>query len=399
MRTRIGHIALAAVLALGTTSGLAAAGTLDSAAGNWVGTWEAAPASGEDNSGNGFPNYSIRNVVHTSVGGNQARIRLSNRWGTSPITFGHVTVGVQARVGTADAASLVTVKFHGQVSATVAAGADIVSDPVPLRVPSNSNLLVTTFVPTPSGPATYHPLAMQTSYFTSDGDHSADTWGTAFTGKTSVWHYVTGVDVRNAVSQGTVVTLGDSITDGYGSTPEANHRWPNYLSERLGQRLGVDDAGISANRLLLDGGSGGEAAIKRLDEDVLSRTNVHSMIVLLGVNDIQQDPHQLDPTKIEGALQDIAQRAHAKGIRTIASTILPFKGWGAWTEQLESVRQAVNEWIRTSHVYDTVVDFDQVTRDPADPQRMLPRFDCGDHLHPGDAGYQAMANAVDLNSL
>jgi len=399
MRTRFGRIALVAMLALGVTSGLAAAGTLDSAAGSWVGTWEAAPATGVDNTPNGYPNFSIRNVVHTSVGGSQARIRLSNRYGTSPVTFGHVTVGVQARVGTADAASVVTVKFHGGASTTVAAGADIVSDPVPLRVPSNSNLLVTTFVPTPSGPVTYHPLAMQTSFFTRSGDHTADTWGTAFTERTSVWHYVTGIDVLNPASKGTVVTLGDSITDGYGSTPDANHRWPNYLSERLGQRYGVNDAGISANRLLLDGGGGGEAAVKRLDEDVLSRTNVHSMIVLLGVNDIQQDPHQLDPTKIEGALQDIAQRAHARGIRTIASTILPFKGWGIWTPQLETVRAAVNEWIRTSHVYDTVIDFDQVTRDPADPQRMLPRYDCGDHLHPGDAGYQAMANAIDLNSL
>ena len=398
MRTRFGRIALVAVLAAGLTSGLAAAGTLDHAGSTWAGTWEAAPASGVDNTPNGYPNYSIRNVVHTSVGGSEARIRLSNRYGTSPVTFGHVTVGVQARVGTADAAALITVKFHGAVSTTVPAGADIVSDPVPMKVPSNSNLLVTTFVPTPSGPVTYHPLAMQTSFFTRNGDHTADTWGTAFTETTSVWHYVTGVDVFGP-AQGTVVTLGDSITDGYGSTPDANHRWPNYLAERLKQRYGVSDAGISANRLLLDGGAGGEAAIKRLDEDVLSRTNVRSMIVLLGVNDIQQDPHQLDPTKIEGALQDVATRAHAKGIRTIAATILPFKGWGVWTPQLETVRQAVNQWIRTSHVYDTVVDFDQVVRDPADPQRMLPAYDCGDHLHPGDAGYQVMANAINLNSL
>jgi lysophospholipase L1-like esterase len=399
MRTRFGRIALAAVLAAGLTSGLAAAGTLDHAGSTWVGTWEAAPASGVDNTPNGYPNFSIRNVVHTSVGGSQARIRLSNRWGTSPVTFGHVTVGVQARVGTADAASLVTVKFHGTVSTTVAAGADVVSDPVPLKVPDNSNLLVTTYVPTPSGPVTYHPLAMQTSFFTRNGDHTADTWGTAFTETTSVWHYVTGVDVLSPKAKGTVVAFGDSITDGYGSTPDANHRWPNYLSERLGQRLGVLDAGISGNRLLLDGGGAGEAATKRLDEDVLSRTDVHSMIVLLGVNDIQQTPHQLDPTKIEAALQDIAQRAHAGGIRTIAGTILPFKGFTTWTDQLETVRQAVNQWIRTSHAYDTVVDFDQLVRDPADPQRMLPAYDCGDHLHPGDAGYQVMADAIDLNSL
>ncbi|MFC0436311.1 SGNH/GDSL hydrolase family protein [Kutzneria buriramensis] len=399
MRTRFGRVALVAMLTFGVTSGLATAGTLSSASSTWVGTWEAAPASGVDNTPGGYTNYSIRNVVHTTVGGSQTRIRLSNRWGAAPVTFGHVTVGVQARVGTADAASLVNVTFHGKTSTTVAAGADIVSDAVPLRVPSNSNLLVTTYVPTPSGPVTYHPLAMQTSFFTPNGDHSGDAWGTAYTQTTNVWHYVTGIDVLSPNAKGTVVAFGDSITDGYGSTPDANHRWPNYLSERIGQRYGVIDAGISGNRLLLDGGPAGEAAVKRLDEDVLSRTDVHSMIVLLGVNDIQQSPHQLDPTKIEGALQDIAQRAHARGIRTIASTILPFKGFDTWTPQLETVRQAVNQWIRTSGVYDTVVDFDQVVRDPSDPERMLPVYDCGDHLHPGDAGYQAMAYAVDPNSL
>jgi lysophospholipase L1-like esterase len=399
MLSRHIRIALVTLLAICVSSGLAAAGTLNKASGTWVGSWEAAPASGVPDTPNGYPNYTIRNVIHTSVGGQEARVRLTNRYGTTPVTFGHVTLGVQARVGTADAASLVNVTFQGSVSTTVPAGADIVSDPVPLRVPSNSNLLVSTYVPTPSGPVTFHPAAMTTSFFTTNGDHTGDTGGSSFPQQTAVWHYVTGVDVLSTTAKGTVAALGDSITDGGGSATDANHRWPNYLSERIGQRYGVINAGISANRLLLDGGTAGEAATKRLDEDVLSRTNVRSLIVLEGINDIQQTPHETDPTKIEAALRQIAQRAQAKGIAVIGGTILSWKGWTVYTDQLEAVRAAVNRWIRTSGVFNSVVDLDKAVADPSDPLRMLPAYDSGDHLHPNDAGYQVMANAIDLNSL
>ncbi|AHI02112.1 SGNH/GDSL hydrolase family protein [Kutzneria albida] len=366
----------------------------------WVGTWEAAPANSTGGD-SGYPNYSIRNVVHTSVGGKQVRVRLSNKYGTKPLPLGHVTVGVQAKPGTPEAVSTKDVTFHGALSTTVAVGADVLSDPVPLALPPSVNLLVTTYVPTPSGPVTFHPLALQTSFFTRAGDHAGDTSGAAFTERTTVWHYVTGVDVLGPAA-GSVVTLGDSITDGAGSTADANRRWPDFLAQRLlGQKrqLGVQNAGISGNRILLDGGSAGEAALKRFDEDVLSRTGVRTLAILEGINDIQQTPHETDPSKIENGLAQLARRAHQRGLRVVGATITPFRGWGSYTDSLEAVRVGVNHWIRTSGVFDSVVDLDKVIADPAEPRQMLKAYDCGDHLHPGDAGYQAMANAFDLSRL
>lgn len=401
IRRRLITVGAAVALAIGLAASTSAAAE-DS--GGWVGSWEAAPANGVPNTDNGYPNFSIRNVVHTSVGGDQARIRLSNRYGKAPLTLGHVTVGVQAAMNSADAVSVVDVTFHGAKSTTIPAGADLTSDPVAFTVPANTNLLVTTYVPTPSGPVTFHPLAEQTSFFTRNGDHAGEASGAAFTEKATVWHYVTGVDVRDWAARGSVVTLGDSITDGANSTPNANHRWPDYLAQRLlklppGRQLGVQNAGISGNRLLLDGGNAGEAATKRFDEDVLSRTGVRSVIIFEGVNDLQQDPHQTDPAKVEAALKQLVDRAHARGLKVIGATITPFKGWYSWSDVLEATRNAVNKWIRTSRVYDTVVDFDKTIADPADPQRMLPAYDSGDHLHPGDVGFQTMAGVINLNRL
>jgi lysophospholipase L1-like esterase len=341
-------------------------------------------------------------VVHTSVGGNQARVRLSNTFGTSPLTLGHVTIAV-AESGTSPAAKPGTMRaltFGGQPSVVVPAAAEVLSDPVRLTVPRDSDLLVTTYTPTPSGPVTHHAFAGQTSFFTRNGDFAAQESGAAFTEQTNVWHYVSGVDVRSN-APGSVVTFGDSITDGVGSTSNTNRRWPDLLSDRLRGRLGVLNAGISGNRLLLDvpGSAFGRNALARFADDVLSQGNVRSIIVLEGINDIQQTPQQTDPGAIISAYRQLIAQAKARGIRVIGATMLPFKGWRVWNETLEATRVAVNTWIRTSHEFDAVIDFDKVTRDPADPQRMLPAYDSGDHLHPGDAGYQAMANAVDLSKL
>ncbi|HYQ69829.1 SGNH/GDSL hydrolase family protein [Actinophytocola sp.] len=368
----------------------------------WVGTWSASPSTGVANTPNGYPNFSIRNVIHTSIGGGTARVRLSNTFGTSPLTFGKVTVAV-AESNTSPAArpgTMRTLTFDGQPSVVVPAAAEVLSDPVRLTVPRDGDLLVTTYVPTPSGPVTYHAFTGQTSFFTRNGDFADQESGAAFTEQTNVWHYVSGVDVRSAVP-GSVVTFGDSITDGVGSTNNANHRWPDLLADRLRGRLGVLNAGISGNRLLLDvPGSGfGRNALARFADDVLGQGDVRSIIVLEGVNDIQQEPHQTDPAAIISAYHQMIAQAHARGIRVIGATILPFKGWRAWNETLEATRVAVNTWIRTSGEFDAVVDFDRVTRDPADPQALLAAYDSGDHLHPGDAGYQAMANAVDLSKL
>lgn len=372
------------------------------APGGWVGTWAASPGAGVAGTDNGYPNFSIRNVVHTSVGGSKARVRLSNTFGKTPLTLGHVTIAV-ARSGTSPAAkpgTMRTVTFGGQRATVVPAAAEVLSDPVNLAVPRDSDLLVTTYTPTPSGPVTYHSLATQTSFFTRDGDFADQESGAAFTEQTGVWHYVSGVDVQST-APGSVAILGDSITDGAGSTVNANNRWPDLLSDRLRGRLGVLNAGISGNRLLLDvpGSAFGRNALARLADDVLSQGDVRTLIVLEGVNDIQQTPHQTDPAMIISAYRQVIAQAKARGIRVIGATILPFKGWRAWDETLEATRVAVNDFIRDGHEFDAVIDFDRVMRDPADPQRLLAAYDSGDHLHPGDAGYRAMAAAVDLSLL
>ncbi|WP_020660133.1 SGNH/GDSL hydrolase family protein [Amycolatopsis benzoatilytica] len=399
---RILTLGTAAVLMLGA---VAASGSAegDLAAHGWVGTWAAAPAAAVPNTPQGYPNYSIRNVVHSSAGGNQARVRLSNTFGTQPLTFGHVTLAVAAAASSPQAApgTMRTLTFGGQSTVVVPAGAEVLSDPAWVRVPADADLLVTTYTPAPSGPVTYHPLAQQTSFFTRDGDFSGEESGASFTERTGVWHYVSEVDVRGP-ARAAVATLGDSITDGAASTPGANHRWPDYLSDRLHGTLGVLNAGISANRLLLDsapGGSSGRNALARLADDVLTGEGVRTLIVLEGINDIQQDPHQTDPAMIVSALRQIVAQAKAQGIRVLGGTITPFQGWKVYDPTLEQTRQAVNTFIRTSGVYDGVVDFDAALRDPAHPLAMLPAYDSGDHLHPNDAGYQRMAQAVPLTLL
>lgn len=400
-RTRLSlatALALTAVLAAAPAAA-ARTSARHPAGGRWVGSWETAPVVGLENPGDVASRYSVRNVVHISVGGRAVRIHLSNRFGTAPLELGHVTVGLQASGAAAAPGTLRRVTFHGAPATRVPAGADLVSDPVPLRVPDAADLLVTAYLPEVSGPVTTHQWARRTSYFAVDGDHAGDESGAAFTGTTGHWNYVTGVDVRTSFAHGSVVAFGDSITDGYSSTVDADHRWPDYLAERLrhrppGLRRGVLNAGISGNRLLADHPVFGTNALDRLDADALSQAGVRTLIVLEGINDIQFTPHVTDPARIEGALRRITERAHARGIRVIAGTLTPFKGFSMYDPSLEPVRQAVNGFIRTSGIFDGVVDFDAVLRDPADPQRLLPAYDSGDHIHPNDAGDKVMADAV-----
>ncbi|MFB9906704.1 SGNH/GDSL hydrolase family protein [Allokutzneria oryzae] len=385
-------------------AGVDAAAPVPAALGGWVGTWQTAPAAGVDNTPNGYPNHSIRNIVHTSIGGGTARVRLSNAFGKSPLPISATVAVAESGTGPkAVAGTMRELTFGGAKTTTVPAGAEVVSDPVRLAVPADGDLLVTTFTPTPSGPVTYHPAAMQTSFFTRDGDKAAEESGTSFTEKTSVWHYVAGVDVLAPEVRGAVVALGDSITDGVGGTASTNRRWPDHLADRLLARprprqLGVLNSGISANRILLDGGnpSAGVNALARLDRDVLTSTGVRTMILLEGINDIQQTPHQTDPEQIIAGMRQIVLQAHARGIRVIGGTITPFKGWRTYDETLEATRVKVNEAIRSGRIFDGVVDFDRAVRDPQDPQKMRAEFDSGDRLHPGDAGFKAMADAIDL---
>ncbi|RJQ87832.1 SGNH/GDSL hydrolase family protein [Amycolatopsis panacis] len=368
----------------------------------WTGTWSASPGTGVADTPGGYPDYSIRNVVHTSAGGAKARVRLSNRFGTAPLIFGHVTVAVAAAPGSPRAASgtVRSLTFGGQRSVVVPAGADVLSDPAAVRVPADADLLVTTFVPAKSGPVTYHAAAEQTSFFTRDGDFTAEESGASFTEKTGAWHYVTEVDVQGAAA-GAVVTLGDSITDGTGSTPGTDHRWPDLLSDRLHGRYGVLNAGIGGNRMLLDvpGSPYGPNALARFDHDVLAATGVRTLIILEGINDIQQQPNQTDPQLLISAQRQLIARAKAHGIRVLGATLVPFKGWAAYNETLENTRETLNRFIRTGGAYDGVIDFDAAIRNPADPHAMLPAYDAGDHLHPNDAGYRRMADSVNLGLL
>jgi len=418
-------IAVSAVLVVSATMPFSAAegGRPPGAPVVWTTAWATAPAAAVSGVERGYAGFTIRNVVHTTAGGSRVRIHLSNRFGTAPVLMGHVTVAVSAhaggrRDGTVDpsdgsaAGPVKDVLFAGALSVTIPAGAEVAGDPVALPVRADQDLLVSTWTPVASGTVTFHPAAMQDSVFTrGPADHAGDATAAAFTEKTSVWHYVSGVDVSGG--PGTVVALGDSITDGITSTYGANRRWTDYLAARLAGSpvpdYGVANSGISGNRVLLDDGypnytiysTFGRSALTRLPQDVLERPGARTVIVLEGINDIQQTPHQDDPGAIVAGLSQIAAQAHARGLRVVGATIMAWKGWGSWTPELEKTRQAVNDWIRSGGggLLQGVADFDAVTRDPADPERLLPAYDSGDHLHPNDAGDLAMANSIPLSRL
>ncbi|QHF98248.1 SGNH hydrolase [Streptomyces sp. NHF165] len=377
--------------------------------GNWVGTWSASPAAAEPHTSDGFSNMSIRNVVHTSVGGTGARIQLSNLFGNRPLTVSHATIALAAAPSnpTAAAGTMRRLTFGNKPTVTIPAGGEVTSDSVRLNVPHAADLLITTYSPTPSGPVTYHPYARQTSYV-AEGDRAEDTSGTAFNKQSPYWRYLSGVDVWSAETEGAVAVLGDSITDGITSSPGANRRWTDFLAERLrterdAPRLSVLNGGISGNRVLVDGSkfspNNGPSALGRMNRDVLSRTGVKSVIIEMGLNDIIKPPRQRDPQKIVKGLRDLVRQAHARGLKVVGSTLTPFGGHRGYTPRMDAVRQGVNEQIRSGKVFDAYVDFDAALRDPAHPERLLAAYDSGDHLHPSDNGYRAMAQALDLKML
>jgi lysophospholipase L1-like esterase len=421
---RIGKL----VVAAGSAAVLAAAPVTahhgGSARPGWTTAWATAPAAAVAGAEQGYAGFTIRNVVHPTAGGDSVRVHLSNRFGTAPVLVGHVTVAASAhaggrRDGTVDpsdgsaAGPVRDVLFNGRPQIVIPAGAEVLGDPVRIGVATDHDLLVTTWTPLPSGTVTYHPAAMQDSFFSrGPDDHAADPGAAAFGRRTPVWHYVSGVDVSGG--PGTVVALGDSITDGVASTRGANRRWTDYLAARLAADraipdYGVANSGISGNRLLLDSdypgytrfSTSGINALARLPQDVLERAGARTVIVFEGINDIQQTPHQADPAPIIAGLAQIAAQSRARGLRVVGATIMPWKGWAAWTPELEATRLAVNTWIRAGGdgLLAGVADFDRATREPGDPQRMRPDYDSGDHLHPNDAGDRAMAAVIPLDRL
>lgn len=345
--------------------------------GLWLATWAAAPVRGETDPEQGTdPRLrTIRNVVHTSIGGDAARITLSNLFGAHPLLIDRVTVNT------------LPVTFRNAPSVTVAAGRQIVSDPVVVPVAADADLVVTLRTPTARGPVTVHPNSHQTS-------STEEPQGNR---PTTDWRYLTAVDVRGERAAGTLVAFGDSLTAGAGSTTDANNRWPDVLADRLDGRYAVVNQGISGNRLLRDGT--GPRALDRFERDVLAVTGAKTVVIALGINDIQAFPQETDPARITDALRTLTERAHTRGLRVIGATLMPYEGYRTWNPAQNAVRARVNETIRAGGVFDQVLDFDRAARDLSQPDRLLPGYDSGDHLHLNDAGYQRLGFLADVPDL
>jgi lysophospholipase L1-like esterase len=403
------------VLCAAWIAGLSATGVVTGAhaRASWLGSWASSQQIPEPQ--NALPQQALwdatlRQIVHLSVGGTELRVRLSNAFGTAPLTFFsvHVARPLSQTTGRIDPASDRTLTFAGSAAVTIPAGADYTSDPVAFDAPALSDLAITMYLPVPPKRQTSHPGSRETSFLV-HGNHVAQATLPGAT-KFAHWFFLSGVDVRQSAPGAAIVTLGDSITDGHATADNSDTRWPDDLARRLDaspatRGMSVLNVGTGGNRLLLDGL--GPNALARFDRDVLAQTGVRYLIVLEGVNDLgtatQLMPipglqHAALVHRIIGAYEQIILRAHAQGITVIGGTITPYMGSEYYhpTAASEADRQAVNAWIRQPGHFDAVVDFDRAVRDPRHPDRLLPALDSGDHLHPSPAGYRAMAAAIPL---
>ena len=351
-----------------------------------------------------FDNQTLRQIVHTSLAGRRVRLVLSNAFGTSPLTVGAAHLALREKDSAIVAASDRTVTFSGRPTMTIPAGAMLFSDPVDLTTVPMADLAIDLYLPATTNmptPLTMHGGALQTSYVSETGNHAGKA---AFpvVATTPSWFLLSRVEVMAPQSVGAIVAYGDSITDGSRSTPNTNNRWPDHLARRLQALpapMAVLNAGIGGNRVLTEGAFGaGINAVARFDRDVLQQTGVTHLIVLEGINDIGNARDNPTPTAEDliAAHKQLIERAHTRGVRAFGATLTPFEGAAYFTPVGEAKRQAVNQWIRTSRTYDGVIDFDEATRDPGHPARFLPQYESGDHLHPSDAGYKAMGDAIDL---
>jgi lysophospholipase L1-like esterase len=373
----------------------------------WVGAWAASPLSGDPwHSVPTLIDSTLREVVHTSLAGKALRVRFTNEFGTQPLRIDAASIALSTGASSIDTASLHALTFSGSPSVVIPPGAYELSDAVDLATPVFANLAISLYVPvqqisTPS----VHTSAQQDNYIVRGNEVSAPSLASPEV--VPSWYFVKGVDVEPEFSHAAaVVAFGDSITDGAYVTQNSNHRWPDDLAVRLHSNsatanLSVLNEGIGGNCVLIN--CIGPSALARFDRDVLAAPGVKYMIVLESINDIGalHDPnnpgYKLSAEDLEQGLMQLVARAHEHGIKVFGATLTPYEGAGYYTDKGEEIREAVNAWILSGDAFDGVIDFDKATRDPANPKRYAAKDDSGDHLHPGDPGYQDMANSIDLS--
>lgn len=372
----------------------------------WVGTWATTPAPIE---GIALENQTIRMIARVSIGGRRIGVRLSNAFGLRKLAIGNARVALRAAGAGIIPGSDRPLTFNGAPFTTIAVGALAVSDAVDLDLPPLSDLVISVHLPG-SVPENFlvtgHGNAHQTNYISPPGDHTAAPV-MPVKRTTEDFLVVSGVDVLAPANTGGIVAFGDSLTDCNISRLDANNRWPDQLARRLvargGRMFGVMNQGIGGSRILHD--IRGDSGLRRFDRDVLAQTGVTHVIVLMGINDIrnrwQKTDEFVSAEELIAGLNQFAVRAHARGVKIFGGTLVTFEfetfNPGFYTPEGEAKRQAVNAWIRDSGAFDAVIDFEKALRDPSHPTRMLPAYDCGDHLHPSDAGYLRMGDSIDLS--
>ncbi|MGW7415055.1 SGNH/GDSL hydrolase family protein [Streptomyces sp. NPDC054863] len=395
----------------------------------WTAGWAASPqrpsVSFKPNwSEAGFDNHTLRQVVRVTAGGTQARIRLSNAYGTAPLQVERATVARTDEGAAVRAGTVRELTFGGRKSTAVPAGGQLSSDPARLGLTAGDQVSVTLYLKRTTGPATFHAQSFTDSY-RATGDHAADGSAATFTESTESWYFLSGVDVSGkdkvggaaGVSgtkqqRGAIVLFSDSVTDGFASTPNADRRYSDALAARLkslGKPRPVLNSGIGGNLVLNDSAWYGERATNRFSRDALDLPGVGTVVVLEGLNDIGYRETNTRPTykpapditgrDLINGHQELIRQARAKGVRIVGATLLPLGGSDHYGKRAAVASDEFNAWVRTSGAYDAYVDFDKALADPADPERINPAFDSGDHLHPNDAGYRAMADALDPAAL
>ncbi len=424
---RVGAVCAAVLVSIAVAAPSAGAAT-----GRWVGAWGASAQATFPNLGEtgisvdsvcpapkGLSDQTVRDVVSPSVNGSELRVRLTNAFGKTPLRVGAASVAGELSGAEAVPGTMRRLTFAGKPTVTIPAGRQVVSDPVRFAVRTSEDLLLSIYVANTTHSVTEHWDAQQDS-FEASGDRALTVADAPYVaGLMTCWMLADRVDVlaSNRI-EGTVVALGDSITDGFLSDFNANDRWPNYLARRLqalhGPTLSVTDEGIWGNEVLADTQCCGVSTLKRIDRDVFEQPNVRDIIFLEGINDIgcsgtafalcTGSTPGITAAKVIAGYQEVIADAHRHHIRIFGATLTPFKNSeeyapGYWTPAKERIREQVNAWIRQPGHFDGVIDFAQVTADPLDPQIINPIYDGGDHLHPNDEGYQAMANAINLHAL